>query len=194
MSLHLRFSRWKRLTAVLLGWASLGGAACQSARTSPPPARLIDHPAMLDFSGLANPRYLPELKAYKDSSVAMMRSLGSRGHAIYALRQSDIYWSAKGTRARVVPLALEPDDHDWYREGAAEDRALKDFAAVPQGPPGCERLPPTPVRRPAAAERRALAAGFGDGRPAAESNARWTAAYGPRRRARCITRSGVKAV
>jgi glutathione synthase len=82
----------------------------------------------MDFAFILDP--LPELKAYKDSSIAMMRSLAARGHAIFALQQADIFWHASGTRARVVPLTLKPDDHDWYVEGAAEDRALKDFAAV----------------------------------------------------------------
>ena len=82
----------------------------------------------MDYAFILDP--LPELKAYKDSSVAMMRSLAARGHAIYALQQSDIYWNARGTWARVVPLALKADDHDWYTAGAPEDRALSDFAGV----------------------------------------------------------------
>ena len=82
----------------------------------------------MDFAFILDP--LPELKAYKDSSVAMMRSLAARGHAIFALQQSDIFWHSGGTMARVVPLTLKPDDHDWYVEGSAEDRALKDFAGV----------------------------------------------------------------
>ncbi len=82
----------------------------------------------MDFAFILDP--LPELKAYKDSSVAMMRSLAARGHAIFALQQSDIFWYGNSTTARVVPLALKADDHDWYVEGPAEDRALKDFAGV----------------------------------------------------------------
>jgi glutathione synthase len=82
----------------------------------------------MDYAFILDP--LPELKAYKDSSVAMMRSLAARGHATYALRQSDLFWDTDGTRARVVPLSLRTDDHDWYTAGAPEDRALKDFAAV----------------------------------------------------------------
>jgi glutathione synthase len=82
----------------------------------------------MDYAFILDP--LPELKAYKDSSVAMMRALAARGHAIYALEPSDLFWDAQGTRARVVPLTLNADDADWYRAGAPEDRALKDFAAV----------------------------------------------------------------
>jgi glutathione synthase len=60
----------------------------------------------------------------------MMRALAARGHAIFALEQSDISWGARGTRARVVPLTLSSDDHRWYEAGPVEERALRDFAAV----------------------------------------------------------------
>jgi glutathione synthase len=77
----------------------------------------------LDYAFILDP--LPELKAYKDSSIAMMRSLAALGHAIYALEQADLFWTGEGTRARVVPLTLKPDDHDWYEAGVPENRALR---------------------------------------------------------------------
>src|SRR5947208_14631940 len=73
---------------------------------------------------------LPSLKAYKDSSVAMMRALVARGHRVFALEPADIFWDRRGIQARVVPLTLHADDHHWYEEGAPEDRALKEFAAI----------------------------------------------------------------
>jgi glutathione synthase len=82
----------------------------------------------VDYAFVLDP--LPDLKAYKDSSVAMMRALAARGHGIFALEQSDIFWDARGTRADVVPLELRPDDQDSYAAGEPEERALKDFAAV----------------------------------------------------------------
>jgi glutathione synthase len=82
----------------------------------------------MDFAFIVDP--LPLLKAYKDSSVAMMRSLAARGHRIYALTQTDVWWDAGVTRAKATPLALAADDHHWYTEGEPEERALKDFAAV----------------------------------------------------------------
>jgi glutathione synthase len=85
--------------------------------------------APMDFAFILDP--LPELKAYKDSSVAMMRALAAREHRIYALQQADVVWDARGTRGRAVPLTLHPDDHDWCdAAGEPEERALKDFAAV----------------------------------------------------------------
>ena len=82
----------------------------------------------MDFAFIVDP--LPELKAYKDSSVAMMRVLSEREHRIYALAQPDIFWDAHGTSARAVPLTLRTDEHDWYTAGEPEERALRDFTAV----------------------------------------------------------------
>src|SRR5262249_4809056 len=82
----------------------------------------------MDYAFVLDP--LPHLKAYKDSSIAMMRALVARGHRVYALEPADIYWDARGTRASAVNLTLHADDHDWYTAGEAEERALKDYAAV----------------------------------------------------------------
>jgi len=82
----------------------------------------------MDFAFVLDP--LLSLKAYKDSSVAMMRALAARGHRVYALQQADIFWSAAGTRARAVALTLSGDNNDWYREGDVDERALRDYAAV----------------------------------------------------------------
>jgi glutathione synthase len=84
--------------------------------------------ATMDYAFILDP--LPHLKAYKDSSIAMMRALAARGHRIYALEQSDIFWDGRQTRARVAPLTLRPDDHHWYTGGASGERTLADFAAV----------------------------------------------------------------
>src|SRR4051794_26082283 len=73
---------------------------------------------------------LLSLKAYKDSSIAMMRALARRGHAIHALEAADIWWTSAGTRARTVPLTLSDDDHAWHTAGAIEQRALTGFDAV----------------------------------------------------------------
>ena len=82
----------------------------------------------MDYAFTLDP--LPGLKAYKDSSIAMMRALAARGHRVFAIMQPDMAWDGRGIRARAVPLALRPDNHDWYAEGEPEERALKDFAAV----------------------------------------------------------------
>ena len=82
----------------------------------------------MDFAFILDP--LPLLKAYKDTSVAMMRALVARGHRVFALEPADLYWDGGGTQARVMALRLLPDRYDWYDAGAPEDRALTDFAAT----------------------------------------------------------------
>jgi glutathione synthase len=82
----------------------------------------------MDFAFIVDP--LPQLKAYKDSSIAMMRALSARGHAVYALGQSDVWWEDSRTKARATRLDLTDDNHHWYTAGEPEERALKDFAAV----------------------------------------------------------------
>lgn len=82
----------------------------------------------MDFAFILDP--LTSLKAYKDSSVAMMRALVKRGHAVHGLEASDIVWTSRGTRARVVPLTLSDDDHQWHTAGETREHALADFAAV----------------------------------------------------------------
>jgi glutathione synthase len=82
----------------------------------------------MEFAFVLDP--LPLLKAYKDTSIAMMRAVAARGHRVFALTQSALYWRDGVTRAEVRELALRADDHDWYTAGEREDRALKDFAAV----------------------------------------------------------------
>ncbi|HEY1328906.1 MAG TPA: glutathione synthase [Casimicrobiaceae bacterium] len=82
----------------------------------------------MDFAFILDP--LPLLKAYKDTSISMMRALAARGHRIFALAQPDLYWRDGVTRATSRPLELFDDDHDWYREGEPEERPLRDFGAV----------------------------------------------------------------
>jgi glutathione synthase len=82
----------------------------------------------MDFAFILDP--LPLLKAYKDSSIAMMRALRDRGHAVFAVQQGDLRWEQGATRTRARRLEVRDDDHDWYAEGLEEDRRLADFAAV----------------------------------------------------------------
>ena len=82
------------------------------------------------FAFIVDP--LDTLKAYKDSSIAMMRALQAAGHAVWVIVQPAIYWSAlHGVCAEAVHLELQADDDEWYTE---IDRhpgvALRDFAAL----------------------------------------------------------------
>jgi glutathione synthase/RimK-type ligase-like ATP-grasp enzyme len=77
----------------------------------------------MDFAFVVDP--LPSLKAYKDSSVAMMRSARERGHTLFAIEQSAMYWDNGRTSARGVPLEVMDDDHDWYAAGEPQVRRLR---------------------------------------------------------------------
>ncbi|MBL8480946.1 MAG: glutathione synthase [Rhodocyclaceae bacterium] len=73
---------------------------------------------------------LPLLKAYKDSSVAMLREAARRGHTVYAIMRDDLA-AVRGTiRARAVRLDLFDDNHAWYAERESADFRLAEFDAV----------------------------------------------------------------
>jgi glutathione synthase len=76
---------------------------------------------------------LPLLKAYKDSTVAMMRAAAARGHDIWACTPGEMRWrdgrvSAEATRLRLLPAAEK--SAPWYAELDAGARALAGFDAV----------------------------------------------------------------
>ncbi|HYY60694.1 MAG TPA: glutathione synthase, partial [Burkholderiales bacterium] len=73
---------------------------------------------------------LDSLKAYKDSSVAMMRAAQARGHAIWAAEQTELHWTKRGVAAEAMRISLTDNDEDWYRAHESETRPLKSFAAV----------------------------------------------------------------
>jgi glutathione synthase len=72
---------------------------------------------------------LDALKAYKDTSVAMMRAAQARGHQVFICQQNELHWNIRVlTRAR--HLSLTDNDEDWYRAGVTGETALADFDAV----------------------------------------------------------------
>ena len=73
---------------------------------------------------------LESLKAYKDSSVAMMRAAQARGHVIWAAEQTQLHWTKSGVSAEAVRLSLADNDEDWYRAHETELRPLKSYSAV----------------------------------------------------------------
>ena len=82
----------------------------------------------MEFAFILDP--LATLKAYKDTSVAMMRALQQRGHALFALEQSELFWDGKQTLGTVRPLTVTADDYDWFRAGEVATRPLESFTAV----------------------------------------------------------------
>ncbi len=78
---------------------------------------------------------LPGLKAYKDSSVAMMRGLVARGHSLSFALQGDLYARDGRVLVAATPIALKADadlhGHDWWQAtGARADQPLQAFDAV----------------------------------------------------------------
>lgn len=74
---------------------------------------------------------LASLKAYKDSSIAVMRAAQAAGHAVWVIEQPAIHWSAAhGVCAEAVHLELLADDEEWYAELIRHMVPLRDFAAV----------------------------------------------------------------
>jgi glutathione synthase len=82
----------------------------------------------LDLLFVVDP--LDELKAYKDSSVAMMREAALRGHAIFASTPDELAATSSAVTARAHRLQMTQDDDDWYFELGAEERDLASFSAV----------------------------------------------------------------
>ncbi len=64
------------------------------------------------------------LKAYKDSSVAMMREAARRGHEVLALEARAMHMAEGAVRARVRPLAIHDDNENWYSP-AGEPRVAR---------------------------------------------------------------------
>ncbi len=77
------------------------------------------------------------LKAWKDSSVAMMRAAEKHGHEVYAIEAQSLGWRraepghhAGGVFGQAMHLHMRPDDHDWHREISREWLPLKAFDGV----------------------------------------------------------------
>ena len=73
---------------------------------------------------------LPQLKAYKDSSVAMMRAAARRGHGVHAVMRQALSWRDGVVSAAATGLAVSGDDHAWYTESGSQTRPLAEFDAV----------------------------------------------------------------
>ena len=81
------------------------------------------------FAFIVDP--LDSLKAYKDSSIAMMRAAQDAGHAVWTIQQPGIHWSAlHGVCAEAVHLEMLTDYDEWGGEITRHVVPLRDFAAV----------------------------------------------------------------
>lgn len=82
----------------------------------------------MDIAFLIDP--IESLKAYKDSSVVMMREAVRRGHRVFEFGQEDLVWRAGRVDAIARQVEVHDDDVAWYRGGDTTDGALSRFDAV----------------------------------------------------------------
>ena len=73
---------------------------------------------------------IEKLKAYKDSSVAMMRAAASRGHEVFTIGREVLRLRDGAVRALAQRLAVSGDDHAWYEVLDEHDMSLAQFDAV----------------------------------------------------------------
>ena len=73
---------------------------------------------------------LEQLKAYKDSSIAMMRAAARRGHEVFAIQREALIWEAGTVSARCHALTVSDFDHAWYIPGPEQTLPLTAFDAV----------------------------------------------------------------
>jgi len=78
---------------------------------------------------------IQELKAYKDSSVAMMRALVARGHSISVAQVGELYIEQGTVRVMAQPISLhlhaDLKGHGWWEDADQPgQRALSEFGAV----------------------------------------------------------------
>jgi glutathione synthase len=87
----------------------------------------------MQFAFILDP--LESLKAYKDTSVCMMREAHARGHSVWTCQQHAIAWRSggkpgDGVGAEFTRIELTGDDASWYRTLETQPRRLAGFDAV----------------------------------------------------------------
>ena len=70
------------------------------------------------------------LKAYKDTSVAMMRAAQKRGHGVWVCEQDSLHWKQGRVSAEAHHIHLTDNDEDWYRPHARAVRPLAEYGAT----------------------------------------------------------------
>ncbi len=80
---------------------------------------------------------LQGLKAYKDSSVAMMRTAARRGHEVWTFQRPALAWRDACVTARAQRIALTEQDDPWYSvvEEATLPLTVFDAVLMRQDPP-----------------------------------------------------------
>lgn len=72
---------------------------------------------------------LDSLKAYKDTSLAIMREAARRGHELFTAMQSDLF--LRHDKVRLITRPFEfAQENDWYRLGSPEESNPGGFDAL----------------------------------------------------------------
>jgi len=82
----------------------------------------------MKFAFILDP--LEGLKAYKDSSIAMMRTAAKRGHEVWAIQRSALTWCDACVAARAQKLVLTAQDEPWCTVAEEALAPLTGFDAV----------------------------------------------------------------
>jgi glutathione synthase len=82
----------------------------------------------MKFAFLLDP--LDGLKAYKDSSVAMMREAARRGHEVWTFQREALAWRDGVVSAAALRIQPQADDHAWYSLQESASMPLDRFDAV----------------------------------------------------------------
>lgn len=73
---------------------------------------------------------LSALKAYKDSSIAMMRAAAKRGHDVWTIQREGLHWRDGRTLAHAVRIRLTEDDAAWFSVTEKSCLPLTEFSVV----------------------------------------------------------------
>jgi glutathione synthase len=80
------------------------------------------------FAFIVDP--LEKLKAYKDSSVAMMREAAKRGHEVWTIQREQLVWECGAVHAESVRIAPQADNETWCVIQESKVCSLADFDGV----------------------------------------------------------------
>src|SRR5450759_5297623 len=81
----------------------------------------------MKFAFILDP--LASLKAYKDTSLAIMREAAKRGHSLFVAEQGDLLLRNEQVRLRTRKFEFEQGTQ-WYRLEESHEAAPSDFDAV----------------------------------------------------------------
>ena len=73
---------------------------------------------------------LAKLKAYKDTTVAMMRAAQARGHMLFAIEPGNVFSRNGVVQANPLHITVNDDDNAWFDATAVPVTPLSEFDAV----------------------------------------------------------------